>query len=329
MVALTEKLLQSACGWQAFKEAKSLLNAGKVLEANYAPPLLKGRVGGDGRIYASGLKINSPTDMDNLCTCRDSRDRGILCAHSIAVGLATLFVGNKTASAGGNISISQSSDSPQQTTAAVSEDIPKTSIHLEGSLNHLTAVVKFSYTDLKTRNPDFEKRVLESLSKEGFQQTRDGLRLDGEKPILRFLTSGKEKLKARADTVLGERIQRLTANVVQIEPRVAIRDTGLPGVFDANLSFTAGSDAIFSASDIRKLLQSGNTHVTLKNGKTAVMNEEVFEDIQEMLRDCDPEQSSNSFRIRSVYRKFFEESVSQWTQKAGPKKPSQPLGSLA
>src|SRR6185436_3321345 len=30
---------------------------------------------------------NGPVDIDNLCTCRASREAGIICAHSVAVGL--------------------------------------------------------------------------------------------------------------------------------------------------------------------------------------------------------------------------------------------------
>jgi hypothetical protein len=37
--------------------------------------------------FRAGLVIKGPIDIDNLCTCRESRDWGKLCAHSVAVGL--------------------------------------------------------------------------------------------------------------------------------------------------------------------------------------------------------------------------------------------------
>ena len=40
------------------------------------------------REYRAGLKILSPTNVENLCTCRPSREYGTICAHSLAVGLA-------------------------------------------------------------------------------------------------------------------------------------------------------------------------------------------------------------------------------------------------
>lgn len=40
--------------------------------------------------YRAGLRIGSKTDIENLCSCRESRGRGLICAHSLAVGLAVL-----------------------------------------------------------------------------------------------------------------------------------------------------------------------------------------------------------------------------------------------
>src|SRR5688572_18414493 len=89
-IPLNEKLLVDAAGWDAMKEARGLLAAGRVLEAKYEPPNLLGRVRGGEVEYRSGLRIQSRTDIENLCTCADSRRRSIVCGHSIAVGLAVL-----------------------------------------------------------------------------------------------------------------------------------------------------------------------------------------------------------------------------------------------
>src|SRR5204862_8017658 len=37
--------------------------------------------------YRAGLVIKSATDIENICTCRESREWGTLCAHSVGVGL--------------------------------------------------------------------------------------------------------------------------------------------------------------------------------------------------------------------------------------------------
>ncbi len=90
MIELTEKLLMDAGGWQAMKEARSLYDAGKVIEAAYAPPVLSGRVRAGETEFRSGLRILSRGDIENTCTCVDSRRRGLICAHSLAVGVALI-----------------------------------------------------------------------------------------------------------------------------------------------------------------------------------------------------------------------------------------------
>ena len=90
MVELTEKFLMEAGGWEAMKEARALYEAGRVLEAAYDPPALAGLVrGGEGN-FRAGLRVHSRTDMENVCTCAVSRRRGLICAHSLAVGVAVI-----------------------------------------------------------------------------------------------------------------------------------------------------------------------------------------------------------------------------------------------
>ncbi|HWN96876.1 MAG TPA: SNF2-related protein [Methylomirabilota bacterium] len=86
-VELTEPFLAKIAGWEAMKAARALIASGKVLSSNYTPPILKGVVQ-DGTIsYRAGLVLKSGIDLENICTCRASRDWGTICAHSVAVGL--------------------------------------------------------------------------------------------------------------------------------------------------------------------------------------------------------------------------------------------------
>jgi superfamily II DNA or RNA helicase len=87
-VQLNEKLLIAAGGWQAIKHARALREIGRVSGAQWTPPLLQGLVREGDREYRAGLRIVSPTNIENICTCRPSREFGTICAHSLAVGLA-------------------------------------------------------------------------------------------------------------------------------------------------------------------------------------------------------------------------------------------------
>lgn len=72
------------------KPARELLKSGRVSEAKYEPPLLSGYVREGAKNYRSGLRIKSAVDVENLCSCWESRSAGKICAHSVAVGLGYL-----------------------------------------------------------------------------------------------------------------------------------------------------------------------------------------------------------------------------------------------
>ncbi|MCP5518417.1 MAG: DEAD/DEAH box helicase [Verrucomicrobiales bacterium] len=86
-VELTDKFFADAAGWEAMKQARSLLATDKVLSSNWTPPVLKGVVQAGATTYRAGLVIKNPSDLENICTCRPSREWGTICAHSVAVGL--------------------------------------------------------------------------------------------------------------------------------------------------------------------------------------------------------------------------------------------------
>ena len=102
MVELTEKLLMEAGGWEAMKEARAMYEAGKVIEASYEEALLAGRVRGAESEFRAGLIVKSRTDMENTCTCPVSRRRGLICAHSLAVGVAVIRGLKKMETSAGN-----------------------------------------------------------------------------------------------------------------------------------------------------------------------------------------------------------------------------------
>ena len=92
MVPLTEKLLAALAGWPVVFEARKIRAAGRVKAARYEPPLLKGAVRAGSRLYASGLRLVSATDVENICSCRLSQAEGdgMICPHSVAVALEVI-----------------------------------------------------------------------------------------------------------------------------------------------------------------------------------------------------------------------------------------------
>jgi superfamily II DNA or RNA helicase len=87
-IEITERFLMDTGGWQAMKHARALVEMGRVVSAVYNWPVLRGLVREGTTEYRAGLKISSKSDVENLCSCRESREWGTICAHSLAVGLA-------------------------------------------------------------------------------------------------------------------------------------------------------------------------------------------------------------------------------------------------
>jgi len=84
---LTENLLREAAGWETMKRARFYLEQGQVISSFWSPPLLRGVVR-DGEVsFRASMVVNSQVDIENLCTCREAREWGKICAHGIAVGL--------------------------------------------------------------------------------------------------------------------------------------------------------------------------------------------------------------------------------------------------
>ncbi|HMJ65138.1 MAG TPA: hypothetical protein VK615_07285, partial [Candidatus Binatia bacterium] len=84
---LSEQFFAKIAGWEAMKQARALLAGDRVLSSNWSPPVLKGVVQEGTTSYRAGLVIKDEVNIDNLCTCRASREWGTICGHSVAVGL--------------------------------------------------------------------------------------------------------------------------------------------------------------------------------------------------------------------------------------------------
>ncbi len=100
-VELTESLLSNAAGWEAMKRARAYLAMDQVLSSYWAAPLLRGVVQVNGMSFRASMVIHNGIDIENLCNCRDARETGQICAHSVAVGLHWIAA-QKGASSGGD-----------------------------------------------------------------------------------------------------------------------------------------------------------------------------------------------------------------------------------
>lgn len=300
---LTEKLLVSLGGWPVMKEARAMHAAGRVVEASYEPPVLRGRISEGGKQFGAGLKLRNSIDVENLCPCRDSRVRGIICAHSVAVGLQVLNPAQKPAS--------RPAAAPAAPRGAATGEIPEIELRLEGSLRHLEAQISFRYATPGVSNPAKEAEALTRLIGLGFSDYKGKAALQGEEAVVRFFAAALPELKKSWKVSEGERFQHVTKDLVRIEPHFALREKD-DGWLDFHVHYTAGKDAVFSAADLDALLKSGHSHTRLKDGRIAVADPGLAADLEEVLRDCNPHQNRGIYRVPPSQRAYLEASIEGW-----------------
>src|SRR5215813_11073739 len=116
------------------KPARELLKSGRVSEPKYEPPLLSGYVREGMKNYRSGLRIKSFIDVENICSCWESRSAGKICAHSVAVGLAYLKPPAAVVVAPNKPTMPEAPAGPQFV-AAVTSSVALTTLHVILPLN--------------------------------------------------------------------------------------------------------------------------------------------------------------------------------------------------
>ncbi len=90
MSGWTEDTVRKAASWQAFKEGKSLLDGGMVVEALAGATGWQGTVRMGKRLMKVTVLVKSPTNLDTNCPCSDNQRSGAVCCHAVATGLAAL-----------------------------------------------------------------------------------------------------------------------------------------------------------------------------------------------------------------------------------------------
>jgi superfamily II DNA or RNA helicase len=90
MTPFTQKMLMDWAGPDVFRDAKSLFERGAVQVVSFEPPFIRGTVSFGNREIKSASKVLDDGTCENLCPCRDNVERGIICAHVIALGLALI-----------------------------------------------------------------------------------------------------------------------------------------------------------------------------------------------------------------------------------------------
>jgi len=89
---ITKELLRELGDWRTEKEGRSLAAAGAVQNWQWEPPILSGTVRTHGGVTINArLKLGArAVEVENLCSCRQARVDGTICAHVLALVFATM-----------------------------------------------------------------------------------------------------------------------------------------------------------------------------------------------------------------------------------------------
>ncbi|MDF1657951.1 MAG: DEAD/DEAH box helicase [Verrucomicrobiales bacterium] len=206
-------------------------------------------------------------------------------------------------------------------------------LEIEGSLNHLDAVLSFVYDDdvvssssdrppvvesrgvLRLADTLTETKAIRELEEAGFTRRGNEGRwiLKDKTAILQFLGHGYTKVDASWQMKTGERFDHALAQVEPIETRLDFRSSG-EDWFAMEVGFGTGSGDSISRQEIDRLLQMGQTSKKLANGKVAVLNSEVADHFGEIISDCEPEQMQNGvYRIDQSQAGYLRETAQDFS----------------
>ena len=87
---LSRQVLINWAGQRVFQDATTLADRGLVQDVAYEPPLVTGTILWSNRPLKTAVRILQDGSAENHCPCRDSTERGIICAHVVALCLELL-----------------------------------------------------------------------------------------------------------------------------------------------------------------------------------------------------------------------------------------------
>jgi hypothetical protein len=91
MLELTPDLLVEIGGWPALKEARVLVERGRVSNARREGNIIRARVHGSEKTHEPEIRLaDRIADIEVRCTCAESRRTGRVCPHVLAAGWAVL-----------------------------------------------------------------------------------------------------------------------------------------------------------------------------------------------------------------------------------------------
>jgi superfamily II DNA or RNA helicase len=163
-----------------------------------------------------------------------------------------------------------------------------------------------------TRDLAAEKRAQQQVLAVGFAPSErwpELYALVGENRVCHFLANELRQWRARWDVVLGERMGNFLRRCEVIEPEVAVTSSDEDWLaVDVQFRNAAGAPAL-SLADVQRMLQRGVSHERMADGRIALVPTAAVEELQEVIYDCQAEQSGGALKLGRRFGAYLDEAL--------------------
>jgi superfamily II DNA or RNA helicase len=154
-----------------------------------------------------------------------------------------------------------------------------------------------------SRDIAIERAVLKSVSTVGD--------LRSETQTAFFLANILPRWRDRWEVVVGDRLQAVLAGCEIIAPEIAIRPVGNDWLA-VDVTFTNGrGESPLSTVEVRQLLQKGVSRHRLPNGHTALIATESAQEFQEVIFDCEAQQTGTGMKIPRRFGAYLAQAAQE------------------
>ena len=203
---------------------------------------------------------------------------------------------------------------------------PEIRFGIEGSLRLLSATLTFHYPEKPKSadpiaaltsgltNPEIESKTKRRLHQLGFDEK---LELRGEPEILDFFASALPRLQSEWQVEIGERFAHVTRDIQRLTPQLEAHGKG-EDWFSFAVNYSTDGGQSLNPSEIRRLLDAGETSTKTAKGKRIAIDRNALQDLQEVLRDVNPDQSAGDFRVSAAQADYIRSTLGQAGEKPAP-----------
>ena len=157
----------------------------------------------------------------------------------------------------------------------------------------------------------YEEATLEGLRENGFAWSKKfgAYVITESEAILHFHAFGYPRLDDAWQVSTGERFEHAASQVEAVSPALSFEGSG-EDWFSVSLGFESAAGEGLSRNEVQRLLRMGQNHQKRADGKIAVIDAGLVEDLDETIADCDPRQSQpGTFAVGARFGAYLGEAT--------------------